>query len=166
VWSYRTARSASSDSAPSGRRTAQAFSALGSRVVGFDPFVLDTDVPAMELDELLEVCDVISLHCPPAADGAPMIDAGLLSHVARGAVLVNTARSALVDDDAVLAALEAGTLGAYAVDAFDAEPPEITALLRHPRVIATPHLGGYTHSSVQRATNQAGNNLVHSLDQG
>jgi D-3-phosphoglycerate dehydrogenase len=149
-----------------GRRTAQAFSVLGSRVVGFDPFVTDTDVPMVDLDELFEVCDVISLHCPPAADGVPMIDAGRLSHVSRGAVLVNTARSALVDDDAVLAALEAGTLGAYAVDAFDAEPPEITALLRHPRVIATPHLGGYTHSSVRRATAQAVENLMHVLDQG
>ena len=149
-----------------GRRTAQAFSALGSRVVGFDPFVTDTDVPVMDLDELLEVCDVISLHCPPAADGEPMIDAGRLSRVVRGAVLVNTARSALVDDDAVLAALEAGTLGAYAVDAFDVEPPEITALLRHPRVIATPHLGGYTHASVRRATAQAVENLMHALDEG
>ena len=149
-----------------GRRTAQAFSALGSRVVGFDPFVTDTDVPVLDLDELLEVCDVISLHCPPAADGAPVIDAERLSHVVRGAVLVNTARSALVDDDAVLAALEVGTLGAYAVDAFDAEPPEITTLLRHPRVIATPHLGGYTHSSVRRATAQAVENLLHALDQG
>jgi D-3-phosphoglycerate dehydrogenase / 2-oxoglutarate reductase len=149
-----------------GRRTAHAFSALGSRVVGFDPFVTDTDVPVMDLDELLEVCDVISLHCPPAADGAPMIDASRLSCVTRGAVLVNTARSALVDDNAVLAALEAGTLGAYAVDAFDAEPPEITALLRHPRVIATPHLGGYTHSSVRRATAQAVENLMRALDQG
>jgi len=149
-----------------GRRTAQAFSALGSRVVGFDPFVTDTDVPPMDLDDLLEVCDVISLHCPPAADGAPMIDAGRLARVARGAVLVNTARSALVDDDAVLAALEAGTLGAYAVDAFDVEPPEITALLRHPRVIATPHLGGYTHASIRRSTTQAVENLIHALDQG
>ena len=135
-------------------------------MVGFDPFVTDTDVPVLDLDELLEVCDVISLHCPPAADGAPIIDAGRLSHVARGAVLVNTARSALVDDDAVLAALDAGALGAYAVDAFDVEPPEITALLRHPRVIATPHLGGYTHASVRRATAQAVENLLHALDEG
>ena len=64
------------------------------------------------------------------------------------------------------APLEAGTLGAYAVDAFDAEPPEITALLRHPRVIATPHLGGYTHSSIRRSTTQAVENLLHALDQG
>ena len=148
-----------------GRRTAEIFHALGSRVVGYDPYVTDADVRMTELDDLLAASDVISLHCPPSADGRPLLDAARLRRVAPGAVLVNTARSALVDDDAVLAALESGALSAYAVDAFDEEPPKLTALLRHPRVIATPHLGGYTEASVRRATAQAVENLLRVLDQ-
>lgn len=149
-----------------GRRTAQAFSALGSRVVAYDPFIAETDVRMLGLDELLAASDIISLHCPATPEGQPLIDARRLEHMGPGAVLVNTARSALVDDDAVLAALESGALSAYAVDAFDDEPPELTALLRHPRVIATPHVGGYTRASIRRATAQAVENLVHALDQG
>jgi D-3-phosphoglycerate dehydrogenase len=138
---------------------------LGSRVVGYDPYVPDADVRMMQLDDLLGASDVISLHCPPSPDGRPLLDAEQLGRVAPGAVLVNTARSALVDDDAVLAALDSGALSAYAVDAFDEEPPKLTALLRHPRVIATPHLGGYTEASVRRATAQAVENLLRVLDQ-
>ena len=108
---------------------------------------------------------MVSLHCPPLAGGAPLVDANRLAHAARGSVLVNTARSALVDDEAVLAALEDGTLRAYAVDAFDTEPPELTPLLRHARVIATPHLGGYTHASVSRATSVAVQNLLAVLEE-
>ena len=149
-----------------GRLTAHIFRALGSEVVAYDPFVTDADVRLMDLDELLAVSDVISLHCPPSPDGTPLIDTARLGHVSRGAVLVNTARSALVDEGAVLAALEDGALSSYGVDAFDTEPPQMTALLRHPRVIATPHLGGYTRASVRRATVQAVENLVHALDRG
>jgi D-3-phosphoglycerate dehydrogenase len=65
-----------------------------------------------------------------------------------------------VDDDAVLAALEDGTLSAYAVDAFDTEPPELTPLLQHEHVLATPHIGGYTRGSVRRATTLAVENLL------
>lgn len=75
----------------------------------------------------------------------------------------STARASLVDDDAVLAALEDGTLSACAVDAFASEPPELTSLLLHERVIATPHIGAYTGASVRRATTMAVESLLESL---
>jgi D-3-phosphoglycerate dehydrogenase / 2-oxoglutarate reductase len=103
------------------------------------------------------------LHAPPSADGRPLLDAARMAVIVRGAVLVNTARSALVEDDAVLAALEDGTLSAYAVDAFDSEPPELSPLLQHERVLATPHIGGYTTGSVRRATALAVENLLAAL---
>jgi D-3-phosphoglycerate dehydrogenase len=146
-----------------GRRVAGLFDSLGSRIVGYDPFASAEQVAPIrlvDLDELLASSDIVSLHAPPPADGRPLLDAARLDVIARGAVLVNTARSSLVDDDAVLAALEDGTLSAYAVDAFDSEPPEVTALLQHERVLATPHIGGYTTGSVRRATTVAVENLL------
>jgi D-3-phosphoglycerate dehydrogenase / 2-oxoglutarate reductase len=150
-----------------GATAAALFTALGARVVGCDPYPpADCPVPLVELPELLERADVVTLHAPAPADGRPMLDAAALARLRPGSVLVNTARAALVDDDAVLAALESGTLTGYAVDAFDTEPPELTELLRHERVLATPHLGGYTDASVRRATSQAVANLLAALDGG
>lgn len=149
-----------------GLRVAEVFATLGSDVVAHDPFVSDASVRLVSLDELLATSQVVSLHCPASPDGHALIDASRLAVMARATVLINTARSSLVDDDAVLAALQHGSLAAYAVDAFDSEPPEVTALLRHPHVIATPHLGGYTRASVRRATTQAVDNLLAVLDRG
>lgn len=70
--------------------------------------------------------DVVSLHAPPSSDGSPVVGADQLRVMRPGAVLVNTARAALVDQEAVLAALESGALDTYAVDAFDEEPPLLT----------------------------------------
>jgi len=149
-----------------GLRVAEVFATLGSDVVAHDPFVSDAPVRLVSLDELLAMSQVVSLHCPASPDGHALIDASRLAVMARATVLINTARSSLVDDDAVLAALQDGSLATYAVDAFDSEPPEVTALLRHPHVIATPHLGGYTRASVRRATTQAVDNLLAVLDRG
>ena len=146
-----------------GGRVAGLFDSLGARVVAYDPFAPAEQVAGIrlvDLDELLASSDVVSLHAPPSADGRPLLDRARMAVIARGAVLVNTARAALVDDDAVLAALEDGTLSAYAVDAFDSEPPELTPLLQHERVLATPHIGGYTTESVHRATTLAVENLL------
>lgn len=147
-----------------GGKVGDAFRALGAAVVGHDPVAPVGDVTRVDLVELVRTCDVITLHAPPVPGGRPLIDAAVLAQVRPGAVLVNTARASLVDDDAVLAALESGALTAYAVDAFDHEPPELTALLRHPRTIATPHLGAFTTASISRATSAAVQNLLEALD--
>ena len=147
-----------------GARVARAFSALGAEGVGYDPVAPAGEVTRVELPELVRTSDVVTLHCPPTE--RPLIDAAVLEGSRPGAVLVNTARASLVDDDAVLAALDGGTLAAYAVDAFDSEPPELSALLRHPRTIATPHLGAFTTASISRATSAAVQNLLEKLDRG
>lgn len=152
-----------------GRLTAGLFTVLGAQVVAHDPVVAPGTDPSLRvvgLDELFGSCDVISLHAPPLPGGRPLVDAERLATTRRGSALVNTARAALVDDAAVLAALESGVLAAYAVDAFDTEPPSLTDLLRHPRVIATPHIGGYTAASVRRATSHAVHNLLTALAAG
>ncbi|MEQ3553583.1 NAD(P)-dependent oxidoreductase [Pseudonocardia nematodicida] len=148
-----------------GRRVAGIFLALGARVVGHDPFGVPSGVEALAVADLVAAADVVTLHCPPPADGTPLVDAALLRTVRPGSVLVNTARAALVDDAAVLAALDDGRLSAYAVDAFAVEPPPTSELLRHDRALATPHIGGYTGASVRRATGQAVRNLLAVLEE-
>ncbi|WP_052226863.1 phosphoglycerate dehydrogenase [Microbacterium mangrovi] len=148
-----------------GRLVARLVQAFGADVRAYDPFAI-IDMPGVQqatLEELFAECDVITLHSPPPADGAPLVGSALLARSAPGTVLVNTARSALVDQDAVRLALEDGRLLAYAVDAFDEEPPVLNGLLRHPRTIMTPHVGGFTAASVERATEQAVANLIDAL---
>jgi phosphoglycerate dehydrogenase-like enzyme len=118
------------------------------------------------LDEVFAFSDVITLHCPPSADGGVVVDARVLSTMKKGAVLVNTAREGLVDWPAMNDALDSGRVAWYAVDAFDKEPPDNYDILRHPRVIPSPHIGGFTEESIDRATEVAVDNLLAVIGSG
>jgi phosphoglycerate dehydrogenase-like enzyme len=149
-----------------GRCVAQLGGALGATVLAHDAYSTvesASGAASATLAEIFAGADVVSLHSPPSANGAPLVTADLLATMRQGSVLVNTARSALIDDSAVLAALESGLLAAYAVDAFDTEPPTLTPLLLHPRTILTPHIGGFTGPSTRRATELAVGNLMAAL---
>lgn len=153
-----------------GRLVAELAVALGMRVRAYDVAPREELLPPESVrfasfDEVVSSCDVLSLHCPPLPDGRPLIGAEELARMRRGAVLVNTARANLVDPAALLASLEDDSLRAYATDAVDSET-EIGALLRHPRVIATPHIGAFTGESVARATAAAVANLLDALERG
>jgi len=133
---------------------------LGMKVLACDPVVDASFRPGegfsyVDLDTVLSQADVLSLHCPAPPDGRPVIDATALAKVAPGALLINTARGVLVDEPAVLAALEAEQLAGFATDVYAEEPPGKSPLLVHPRVIATPHVGGYTVESVDRSIRMA-----------
>lgn len=151
-----------------GRIVAELGAALGMRVLAYDiapPAGLPAGVALAGLDDVVAASDVLTLHCPPLPDGRPLLGASELERLRPGAVLLNTARGALVDATAVLAALERGALRAYATDAVD-DPAEDAALLRHPRTVATPHIGSYTDESVARATEAAVANLLAALAAG
>jgi len=152
-----------------GAEVARLAAALGAEVLGHDmvhrPLGLERFRWAT-LDEIVEQAGIISLHCPPLPGGSPLLDAATLARARPGLVLVNTARASLIDEAAVLAALESGRLATYATDVFDAEPPHKLDLARHPRVIATSHIGGFTVESVERATMTAVSNLLVALIPG
>jgi D-3-phosphoglycerate dehydrogenase len=115
------------------------------------------------LDEVFARSEIISLHCPPQEDGSALVDRRTINQMRKGVYLVNTARAGLMDDDAVLEALENGRIAAVAVDAFDPEPPQDWRLAMHPRVIATPHIGGFTDEGVDRAVSVAVKNMLDAL---
>jgi D-3-phosphoglycerate dehydrogenase / 2-oxoglutarate reductase len=117
-----------------------------------------------QLDAVLASAEILSLHCPPLPDGRPLIDHDALSRIKPGCCLINTARGSLVDEDAIMEALDSGKLSIYATDVFPTEPPDpASLLLRHERVIVSPHIGAFTEESVQRATRKAVENLLAAL---
>ena len=142
--------------------------AIGARVRGFDPFapkdrIIHPGFERCDFESAISGAQVVSLHAPMQPDGRPLMGAGEIEKLAFGAVLINTARAGLVDEGALLDALESGQVGVYAADAFHSEPPEMTPLLRHPRVITTSHIGGFTTASVERSTRKAVENLLDAL---
>ncbi|MDD3470459.1 MAG: phosphoglycerate dehydrogenase [Thermoguttaceae bacterium] len=139
----------------------------GMKVVGYDPFPNDffAQTPGfayVSLEEVRAKADLLSLHCPPL-EGKPLVDADWIASMKNGAYLVNTARGELLDETAVIEALDSGKLSGVAMDAFRKEPPTDDPLVRHPKVIATPHIGAFTQESVSRAVTVAIDNLLKFL---
>lgn len=149
-----------------GREVADLALGLGMWVVGYDPYPSNSFArPGFRfagLEEALTSADAISFHCPPG--DRPILDAEMLARLKPGVVVVNTARAELIDDAALLGALESGQVGGLATDVFRKEPPELSPLLTHDRVILTPHAGGFTAESVERATRVAIENLLKVLE--
>ncbi len=116
------------------------------------------------IESLLEVCDVISLHTNLSPSTHHMINAERLSKAKKGMLLINTSRAEVVDQDAVIGALAAGTMGGYGTDVLDVEPPPADhPLLSNPKVIVTPHIGSRTYESVPRQAMKATRNLINYL---
>jgi D-3-phosphoglycerate dehydrogenase len=100
------------------------------------------------LDELLARSDAVSLHLPLTPSTRNTIDAARLAKMKASAVLVNTARGGLIDEDALISALDAGRLAGAALDAFADEPPKDSRLASHRKILATPHIGGSTEEAI------------------
>ncbi len=150
-----------------GQHVAGMAAGLDMAIIGYDPYpdpTLEDNNTVFKyapLEKVLGTCDILTLHCP--AEETPLIRNDTLDLINPGCFLVNTARSALVDQAALLQALDSGQIAGYAVDAYGSEPPEMTALYRHPKVILTSHIGGFTEESVHRATSNAVDNILEVL---
>lgn len=130
--------------------------AVGRRAVGFGMhirYLSRTAKPAFEretgaqhcaLEGLLAESQVITLHVPSSPETRSLINAAALERMPRGAILVNTARGEIVDEVALIAALEGGRLAGAGLDVFAAEPEVERRLIEHPRVVTLPHLGSAT----------------------
>jgi phosphoglycerate dehydrogenase-like enzyme len=126
-----------------GRAVARRLAGFGVRILGHDP--VDAEVEGVErvsLDELLGSCDVVSLHVPLVEDTRELLGERELALMRPTAILVNTARGRLVNEAALVRALQEGRLAAAGLDVFEHEPPSASPLLAFPRVVLSPHIGG------------------------
>ncbi len=149
-----------------GRALAQRLQGWGVELLCHDlvPGEPVAGVRPVSLSHLLQASDVVTLHCPSPGDGHPLLDAAAIASMRQGALLVNTARAALVDTAALADALHRGHLGGAAVDVFHPEPPAPNdPLLQAPRTILTPHVASWTHEGYFRRRQVAAENAVKVL---
>ena len=155
-----------------GGAVAQRAHAFGMRITACDPFVTiaqaeNLHATLLPLDALLACADIVTLHVPLTPQTEGLMNAARLNLMKPSALLINCARGGVVDEGALLSALDAATIRAAALDVVRDEPPPANSagalLHRHPRVIATPHLGGSTHEALQRISIELANDIVNVL---
>lgn len=151
-----------------GQRFARMADAMGMRVLGFDPFA--KDLPAFieraALDDIWRESDVISLHCPLTDENRNLLNARTLARCKRGVIVVNTARGGLIDEEALLQAVQSGQVRSAGLDSFAVEP----MAAGHPfqqdaRIVLSPHIGGVTGDAYVNMGTAAARNVLAVLQQ-
>ncbi|MGA9531626.1 MAG: hydroxyacid dehydrogenase [Anaerolineales bacterium] len=142
--------------------------ALGMNVLGCDPPLADEEITRRgakptTMSELLGRSEFLSIHVPLTEDTRGLIGRDEFSRMRPGARLVCTSRGGVVNEDAMLEALESGQLAAAGLDVFESEPPGRTELVLHPNVIATPHLGAQTVEAQTRASKDIADEVLAAL---
>lgn len=140
-----------------GQLVAERARAFGMQIVTADAFLrpdspalLRNDACLLALDDLLAASDVVTLHVPLTAETNNLIGAAQLARMKPAALLINTSRGEVVDEPALLAALEAKQIAGAALDVRRAEPPSPSGFDALPNVILLPHLGAFTHEAQER----------------
>ncbi len=150
-----------------GRTLAQRALSFGMKVIAHDPLInaestLDGQVPLVDtFDELLGRADIVSFHVPKTDVTAGMLNEATFAKAKRGILIVNASRGGIVDESALLGALEAGQCGGAALDVYEKEPPPPDSPLRnHPKILTTPHLGASTIEAQEAVAVEACRALV------
>ncbi len=154
-----------------GQEVARRARAFEMTLIACDPFVpadsaRELGIEPVEMDELLSRSDVITLHAALTEQTRQMIGAEELARMKPGALLVNCARGALVDEDALIAALSSGRLGGAALDVFEHEPEPRADLVGLPNVVATPHVAASTEEAQALVAREAAEQVLEVLAGG
>ena len=139
------------------------------RLLAYDPFVAPDyarrmGVELLPLEEVLSESDFVTLHTPLTDGSRTLLGARELARMKPGARLINVARGELIDENALLVALQSGRLGGAALDVFSKEPPGRNLLLEHPKVVATPHLGASTQEAQREVAVEAAEQVLAVLN--
>ena len=147
-----------------GRRAA----AFGMNVIIYDPNVSEHELESskaepVSLQDLFAWSDFISLHLPLNVQTRDLLGPLVFSQMKDGVRIVSTARGGIIDESALLDALNSGNVAGAALDVFEKEPPGLTDLVAHPCVIATPHIGAQTAEAQSRAAEDIANEVLSAL---
>ena len=143
-----------------GSMVAKMGQAFGMTVIALDPYVvaahaLSLGVELLPLEDVLARADILTLHIALTDDTRNLLNAERLAKTKKGVMIVNTARGALINDAALIAALESGHLSAAALDVFETEPlPADSPLRKAPNLVLTPHLGASTREAQTRVAGE------------
>jgi D-3-phosphoglycerate dehydrogenase / 2-oxoglutarate reductase len=141
---------------------------LGMSVIGYDTLVPADEIKLrgakpVSLAELYANADFISFHLPLTPESKGMVNGQVFAQMKRGVRIIDAARGGIIDETALLAALETGQVAAAGLDVFTAEPPGLTALVAHPNVVATPHIGAQTEEAQDRAAEDIASEVLNAL---
>jgi D-3-phosphoglycerate dehydrogenase len=144
-----------------GRRVARLLVAFGAHVIAVDPLLgaVEAPITRADLDEALQVADIVTVH---ASGEEPILGVAELSALKRGALVLNSGRGGLVDEEALCAALDSGQVAGAWIDTFRDEP-YTGPLTRYPQVLITPHVGSFTVECRRRMEMEAVENLLEAL---
>ena len=151
-----------------GQAVSKRAAAFDMRIVAFDPIrnteeVCQAGCEPLTLDELLAQSDFISVHTPLTDQTRGMIGAPEFAKMKDGVYLIDAARGGVVDEEALLEALNSGKVAGAGLDVFCNEPPGLTALVCHPHVVSTPHVGAQTVEAQQRAAYDIATEILRAL---
>ena len=152
-----------------GREVAKRANAFGMKVVVFDPFISKASVKEqpiefMDLKSLLAVADFITVHTPLTPETKYLLNAETLKLCKKGVKLINCARGGIIEEKAMLAAIQSGQVSGVALDVFEKEPPSAdNPLLKLPQVISTPHLGSATQEAQENVAIDVVRQVVDAL---
>lgn len=143
-------------------------SAFGMNVVAYDPLIPEDEIKKrgaepVSLQDLYAWSDFISLHMPLTVDTRDMIGPLAFSQMKDGVRIVCAARGGIIDESALVEALNSGKVAGAALDVFGQEPPGLTEAVSHPRVIATPHIGAQTAEAQSRASEDIAKEVLSAL---
>jgi phosphoglycerate dehydrogenase-like enzyme len=152
-----------------GRAVADRAMGFGLSVTAFDQSIRDRP-PSVSmcasLDELLGMADIVTVHVPLTQSTIGLLDARAIARMKPGALLINVSRGRVVDEAALLAALENGKLAGAALDVFSEEPPRASALTRRDDVVLTPHVGFYSLEAIEESRSRAAQVIAAALTGG
>ncbi len=152
-----------------GAEVAKRASIFGMHTLGYDPLIHDDEIrqrgsEPVTLDELYARSDYVSLHLPLTDETRSMVDEQAFARMKRGVRILCAARGGIIDESALLATLESGQVAGAALDVFASEPPGASDLVKHPKVIATPHVGAQTAEAQSRAAEDIANEVLAALN--
>jgi D-3-phosphoglycerate dehydrogenase / 2-oxoglutarate reductase len=151
-----------------GSSVAQRAKAFEMKVVGYDPFLPADQIKArgaepVSLDELLAQSDFITMHLPLTDQTRSMLNEAAFEKMKKGVYIICAARGGVIDETALLAALNSGKVAGAALDVYATEPPGLTALVSHPKVVGTPHIGAQTVEAQTRAAHDIAEEVLAAL---